>query len=601
MVNKKSFLLSLLLFSTLIIYSVSFRNQFIWDDFHLITNDKTIRSVQNLPVIFKSHLFEYAGGSNFYRPVETVSFMFDYALWKLKPFGYHLTNTIFHLLNILLIYFFISHIFKNSDIGFLTSLIFAVHPINTEAVTYISGRADLLGAFLFLAALLCYAKFKDRDKNFLFFLSVLFFALSLLAKESVLIFPLVLILYDALILNQTLVNKKSLISYAPYFFIIALYILFRLFYLGLPLTIPAHIPFKSFLLTTPKILILYVGLLFFPISLHMERIEPVVNSILDPQAVIPLITLLCVIWLLKILYDRSKLLFFCAGFFSVTLLPLLNILTLNAPMAEHWLYLPSIGVYSAVAFGLERILDLKKPMIQKRFSAKVSVVIFICFLSFFSIRTVLRNIEWGKPLEFYVNMLKDSPDSAKGHLNLGSLYISSKNFRLARQEFQKAVILNPLHPVCYYGLGYLDYVDNNKPGAFRNWKIALDIAPFYTPAHEIMTKALYIENKRFRRLVKAVEISPKNIMANYRLAKLCIENSLYVEGLDKLERILELDPKNFPALFTRAGVYTKLGLYTKAIEEYKKLLVLAPSSPAICRNLEICYEKLNGKKDEPIP
>ena len=191
MVNKKSFLLFLILVTAILIYSPSFKNPFIWDDLHLIVNNSDIKSFGNLPSVFKTHLFKTTGYSNFYRPMQIVSFMFDYALWKLNPFGYHLTNLFFHLLNVMLVYFLVKRIFKNSDIGIIASLIFAVHPINTEAVTYISGRADPISGFFFLSAFLFYMRFRADNKGILLALSVLFFGLSLLTKEAVLIFPLV--------------------------------------------------------------------------------------------------------------------------------------------------------------------------------------------------------------------------------------------------------------------------------------------------------------------------------------------------------------------------------------------------------------------------
>ena len=600
MPNKRSFLLFLILSTAFLIYSPSLKNNFIWDDFHLIVNEPNIRSFEKLPVAFKTHLFQNVGGSNFYRPVQTISFMLDYAIWRLNPFGYHLTNILFHLLNVILVYFFVSRIFKNPDIALLTSLIFAIHPINTEALAYISGRADPLSVFLFLSALLCYIRFKDGDKKPLFFFSLLLFTVSLLTKEAVLIFPLILILYDSMILGQKSVSARSAKSYAPYFFIILCYVFYRLFALGLPLGVSGRISLKTFLLTTPKILILYLWLFFFPIKLHMERFEPITSSIFSPQAIVSLVTITCMIWLALIYYRRSKGVFFCIGFFIITLLPMLNILRINAPMAEHWVYLPSIGIYSIISLGIAKVIDFKKPTLRQPFLPKLATLILIVFLGFFSVRTVVRNMEWGNPLEFYKNLLKNNPNSARAHLNVASIYVSADDLKSARQEFRKAIELSPTHPLCYYGLGFLDYLENNKAGAIRNWKIALDIAPFYQPPREAMNKVLYTENKRFRKLVKVIRANPKNIMANFRLAKLYLENSLYIEALDKLERILETDPEDFNALFNRAGIYSRLGLYEKAIAEYKKLLIMAPDNPRVYHNLAICYTSLNKLKESKV-
>jgi len=587
MVNKKYFLVSLVLITAFFIYSPSLKNDFIWDDYHLVVDNVNIRTFNNLTSAFTSHLFEASGGSNFYRPLATISFMFDFSLWKLNPFGYHLTNLILHLLTVLLIYLFVSRVFKNSDIGLLTCLIFAVHPVNTEAVTYISGRADGLSSVLFLSALLLYMRFKEAGRRFLFFLSILFFIFALLTKEAMLIFPLVLIIYDVFILKENSVNKKTLALYAPYFLTVIIYMIFRLFVLGMPLGFMRHMPYNLYIFTTPKILILYLGLLFFPVILHMERIEPVVNSVFNPQAAVFLITIIFIIWLLALLYKRNQELFFFAVFFIITLMPVLNILVINAIMAEHWLYLPSIGIYSLVSFGV-----LHKGLLRKS-----AVIILAGYLSLFMARTVIRNIEWGRPDDFYRNLLKYSPSSARGHQNMASIYLANQNFKLARQEFENSAKYNSIIPFAYQGLAALDYKEGKIKEAMQNLKKALDLAPFYRPSHIAMRQAMYKENKKFRMLLKAVAARPGNVMANYKLAGVYLKNSLYMEGLERLEKILEREPDNSNALFNSSWVYLKLGIYTKAIEGYKKVMALTPGDPDVYKHLSYCYACLNKRKE----
>jgi len=587
MADKKYLLLSLILLTAFFIYSPSLKNDFIWDDYHLVVDSVNIKSFRNLPAVFTGHLFETTGGSNFYRPLAALSFMCDFFLWKLNPFGYHLTNLILHLLTVLLVYLFVSRVFRNPDMGLLACLIFAVHPVNTETVTYIAGRADPLSSIFFLSALLFYMRFKEAGRRLSFFLSILFFIFALLTKEATLVFPLVLIIYDVFILKENSVNKKTLGLYAPYFLAVIIYISFRLFVLGMPLGFMRHMPYGLYLFTIPKIIILYLGLLFFPVILHMERIEPAVNSVFNPQAAVFFTTIIFIIWFLALLYRRNKKLFFFAIFFIITLMPMLNILVINALMAEHWLYLPSIGIYSIVSFGLLRGQGaLRKP----------AVVILVGYLSFFMARTVIRNIEWGNPGDFYRNLLEYSPSSVRGHQNMASIYLADQNFKLARQEFEISARYNPANPFSYQGLAALDYEEGKIKEAMQSWKKALDLAPFYRPSHIAMSRALYKENRKFRMLLKAVAAKPDDIMANYKLAGVYLKNGLYMEGLERLERILEIEPNNSNALFNSSWVYLKLGIYTKAIEGYKKVMALTPDDPDVYKHLSYCYACLNKHK-----
>lgn len=591
MQNKSSVALFLIILAAIFIYSPSLKNQFIWDDFHLVVNDENVKSFKNLPVVFKTHLYGKEGGSNFYRPVQVISFMIDYRIWKTNPLGYHLTNLFFHLLSIILVYFFISRIFS-PDAGLLASLMFAVHPINTEAVTYIAGRADPISTFFFLAALLLYIRFKAANRPGLLFLSVASFAVSLLTKEAVLIFPLVLILYDVLISAQRAADLKSMRPYAPYFLVSLVYILVRFFILGFPSRFMSHAPLGLLIANASKILILYLGLLIFPLHLHMERIGPVIYSLREAQTLIYFMALMCVLGFSVILYRRSKASFFCASFFIITLLPMMNILSINAFMAEHWLYVPSIGIYGLIAFWISRAVDFKKPILRQGASAALIIIIFIGFMGLFSVRTVFRNVEWGRPFEFFKNLLRYSPNSTRAHVNMGTLYAATKNNELARREFQIASGLDPTNGSCYYNIGVLDYADGKKEEARKNWRRALEVAPFNWLSRNAMGFYLRKENKRFKNLLRAIKAHPDSVMAHYRLSKVYWQNGLYPEAIIGLDRVLELDPNYTDAIFNRAWAYSNLGLYTKAIQEYEKVLDLTPDDPDIYKNLGYCYAGL---------
>lgn len=600
MLARKRFLFCLLLLVTFYIYSPSLQNYFIWDDTHLIVNDPIIKSFKNFAEAFKNNLYPEVGGSNFYRPLQTVSFMLDYSIWGLNPFGYHLTNLLLHLFNILLVYFLINRIFGNPDISFLTSLIFAIHPVNTEAVTYIAGRADPLSAFFFLSAFLLYARYKadDRKPAPLFF-SVALFMLALLTKEAVLIFPLVLILYDSLVLGQRSINLKTIKVYLPYFLVFVFYAVFRLFIRGIPLGFMATLPLKVYIFTMSKVLVIYFGILIFPLTLHMERVQLLEKSLRDPQAVFSLIAVVLLVLLSILAYRRSKKIFFCGSFFFITLMPMLNILYLNAIMAEHWLYLPSIGFYAIVSLGIIKVVDTKRHFFKQPVLGKAVILFLTAYLGFFLIRTTFRNIEWGNPTQFYKDMIRHSPLSARGHVNLGAIYIDTGDLKLARQELETATRLNPMDPFGYHALGVLDYMENKKADAMKHWKKVFDITPFYRATIYMVNSSLYSDNRKFRMLLRAAKEHPRSLMVNYRLSKIYIESGLYIEALDRLEKAIEIDPGYTDALFNRAWIYSKLGMWTRAIGEYGSLLALTPDDPDIYRNLSYCYAAVR-KQDKAL-
>lgn len=159
------------------VYADTLRYEFVWDDEDLIQINPRIKSLDNFSAFFDIEPFY----SNYYRPLLSLSLALDYRLWGLKPLGYHLSNLIFHLGSVLLIYF-ISLSLMSRFSSFLVALLFGLHPIHTEAVTWISGRSDVLCSLFFLASILCFIHFAQtkakRKRVGLYLLScILFFFL----------------------------------------------------------------------------------------------------------------------------------------------------------------------------------------------------------------------------------------------------------------------------------------------------------------------------------------------------------------------------------------------------------------------------------------
>lgn len=146
----------LIVILTSLVYANSLKNSFVRDDHIVIVNNDFVKSWKNFPLIFTGdyltpiseikHLGtrDIGSGETTYRPVVTISYFIDYSLWKLNPFGYHLTNLLLHIFNAILLYVFINLIAKNKKVALLTSLLFTLHPANSEAVNGIAFREDLL-------------------------------------------------------------------------------------------------------------------------------------------------------------------------------------------------------------------------------------------------------------------------------------------------------------------------------------------------------------------------------------------------------------------------------------------------------------------------
>ena len=148
----------------LLIYSNSFNNEFFWDDDDSIVNNTYIKDIKYFPRFFSENLIAGTGQiTNYWRPVLLISFSFDYHLFGLSPIDFHVHNTLLHILSAFLIFILLYKLSKgNLLLSYFPALIFLVHPLQTEAITYIAGRADPLSSVFSLISLIFYYYYHAR-------------------------------------------------------------------------------------------------------------------------------------------------------------------------------------------------------------------------------------------------------------------------------------------------------------------------------------------------------------------------------------------------------------------------------------------------------
>ena len=189
---------------TVIIFYNSLFNDFVFDDESVIQQNQGITALSNIPKFFTGEEGFHKVIGNYYRPVVFTTYAIDYAIWKLNPFGYHLTNLLIHLIACLILFRILLILFSYSKFNLLVSLlgtlVFACHPIHTEAVSWISGRTDSLFTLFFFAAFYFYLKSQKHSESEKYkqniLLMLLFFVLGLLSKEMMITFPVIILLFD---------------------------------------------------------------------------------------------------------------------------------------------------------------------------------------------------------------------------------------------------------------------------------------------------------------------------------------------------------------------------------------------------------------------
>lgn len=492
-------LLSIIIVLVLIFaaYANALNNGFIWDDEFLIRDNTSINSFNNVISIFKTYLAATSGNiNNFYRPLQELSYMIDHFLWGRPPFGFHLTNILLHALCALFLYMLSLKIFKNWLAAFITASLFGIHPINTEAVTYIAGRADSLYLLFFLISFILFLSIVEAlkgDKGIRYVsyaLSIFFYALSILSKEIGMILPLFLILYMFTFLNRS--ERAKLYSLiVPYVIVFLIYFIMRntiLDFSGVaPSTTMAKFNLYIRMLTTCKVVCVYLFLLLMPFGLHMERKVGVATSLGNPEVFIAMIVILGIAVMIYLLRKKSCKAFFACLWVFIGLFPVSNIVPINSFIAEHWLYLPAIGVYMIIGLSVAHFFYKSLPSLASNIIRALIVFLLISLFLFFGILTFERNKDWKDGVTFFKNTLKYSPNNARLHLNFGNVYSNNGQNEDAMREYKKALELQPAYAEAYSNIASI-YLSQGDYKTVREYlEKALSLKPNFPAAQKMMS------------------------------------------------------------------------------------------------------------------
>jgi len=444
----------LIIATTFAVYWPALKNGFVWDDAALVLRDPFIRSWLLIPTGFRHFLFTDATASNFYRPLQRLTYTFDYALYGFdKPWGFHLTNIVLHAAAASFLFLFARRFVARAGrpragsanfVAGFASLFWAVLPLHTSAVIYVAGRADLLAAlFGFLALYLLETAREDR-RPLSYFAAAACLLASMLSKESGIVFALVsLLFFDPK--GGARLRWWILLLCAVF----ALYAALRFSAKEIPPPYKAPVPAAVRPILAARAWAEYAGLLIAPVNLHMERDLIPLNAgdmqeTLRRARLREFQTLLGVAlfagflawcrwaWRTDPLVFRLLLAFFAAY------LPISNLFSLNATAAEHWLYVPSAFLLLALFLALP---------IRREF-----LLVAILWLGFFGVRTFLRNADWRDDRRFFEKTIHDGGDSARMLTNLGSLESTRGHFQAALADFNQALTRPGDQPFARLGL-----------------------------------------------------------------------------------------------------------------------------------------------------
>jgi tetratricopeptide (TPR) repeat protein len=609
-------------------YSNSIHGALVFDSSGVVGADPRIREAtpQNIESILSGGYWYIVTNAGLYRPIVNLSYLLNYAVFGNgpNPLGYHLVNLGLHEVNVALVYALGILIFGEAAPALALAAIWGLHPVLTESVTNIVGRADLLAAFGVLAGFFCHVKGASAEGRrrvpWLICLTVAT-TVGLFSKESAAVLPGIMLLYDVTRSERAPWRQKAP-GYAAVAVVFAAFLVLRIgSHVGMMEIDPIENPlvsagFWTARLTAVKVIGKFLWLFLWPARLSADYSFNAVPLFgwrstrwEDIQALIALAVCLGAVCLAVILAVRGRRagrpLFFFLVFFFVALSPVSNLIILiGAMMAERFLYLPSVGLAGCVVaaiYALSR--SLKWPAFRRVAWAAFGLVCLAL-----AARTYARNFDWEDERSLWSSAVDAYPESARAHYNSGNALVDVPGeLPEAISEYHAALRIRPDHVNAHYNLGKaLAGIPGRMPEAISEYQAALRLRPDFAEAHNNLGAALSQMPGRLPEAVEeyraAVRIQPDNIAAHYNLADVLagIPGRL-PEAIAEYREALRLRP-NFAGAHNNLGnALSKIpGGGPEAIEEYQAALRIEPNFLEAHLNLGNALAQTPGRRPEAI-
>jgi protein O-mannosyl-transferase len=535
-----------------IVYSNTLDADWHLDDFHNITNNPWIQIDNLYPKTLKNTFFathdngEYRG-ENIYRPAAMFSFALNWYFGKTDVTGYHVVNIIIHLIAALFLFLCVYTLletpnvrenFANNQysIALLAAVLWAIHPIQTQAVTYIVQRMASMAGMFFIAAMYTYLKARLSHDFFtkisLFFVSALLFILAISSKENAVILPLLLVVIE-FVFFQDLRNPKirRLIV-----FIFALFLVFSLiagtflFFDNSVMPFLERYSYRPFtlterLMTEARVVLFYVYQLFYPVSSNFSVAHDITlsTSLISPWTTFPaIIVIISVVTAAFLTAHRMPILSFAVIFFFVNHIIESTIIPLEL-VFEHRNYIPSMFVFVPISTVICNVLDRYKNS-DKQFLFYTYGLITTILIIAMGVGTYTRNFDWLTEKSFWEDALNKAPNSARPYQNLAvSHYSKIGDYDTAIELLEKSIDLKDSKPNYARMISFLNL---SKNFARKN---EMDTALYYAEkAANAMSADIAVENF----IVTLIKLD--------RLESAIINANQYIENRPGKEKGIEL-------------------------------------------------------------
>jgi len=509
-----------------------------WDDHDYVTESPYIVKLngESIKTMFTEEI-----ASN-YHPLTILSLSINYQISKLDAGSYHWTNLILHLLNVVLVFWFVYLFFDRKIAGaLLTAFLFAIHPMHVESVAWIAERKDVLYAFFFVAALITYLKYISNEKKSLYIYTLILFVLSCLSKPTAVMLPVILLMIDWY--KNRAWTTRVFIEKIPFF---ALSVLFGIVTIMIQKDTAVivgesdtHSIFERLIFACYGAF-MYIYKLFIPTNLSAFHPYPKALSAIHYLAPVVVLGLGGLMWWSL---RKTKVIAFGLLFYGAMIALTLQFVQVgNAIISDRYTYVAYIGLFLIFGWLLDNFLSKKNTSNTTRYGVLGgigAVGLLLCFL------TYQRCQVWQNSGSLWSNVISQYPNSHIAHNQMGNYLVEEKSYDEA--------------------LGHLTQAVNLKPSYYKA---------------RISRGKLYRRMKKYSEALtdynKAIEIEGNRDEAYNNRGNVFFEMQEYDKALADYEKVATLNP-NDPKIYGNTGaIYAQTGRHQKAIEYLSKAIGMDP-------------------------
>jgi len=459
------------------LYANSLHGEFLIDDYNGILVNPNVH-----------HLKSYLESSFSLKP----SALWDLSravIWHVgggNPFYFHLFNILANCACVMLLFVLLNVLFKNTIISFLASLIFAIHPIHTEAISWISGGHYVFSSIFFIAALIFYVKSASSLRYLA--LAVVFFTICFFSGNAGAMLPLVFIIYDLFFRSNMVAKEKRMRIAVLSLMIIAAALFIGIFFVGRNTYMHAIFHFRgpSYLVVITKAFVYYLKILYLPLQRGLYH--PFGYTAVDTAKLSPLFfggvaILIGLVYLFFGERKRAPVVSFGIAWFFITYLPYSNIVPVCNIISERYMYLPSAGFALILAWMFLKAWEvINKHALHKKILRCVAVAAITLYLGSYAALTLKRNTEYNDLFTFWETNIRNFPQGYMAYNNLAGTYYTMGEREQALAYSWVNLMINPNQAHVWCNLGKIYREKGDIDMAEHCYKEALLVDKTFMPA-----------------------------------------------------------------------------------------------------------------------